>query len=565
MRAGQWLHACKLSIILRRKVQVTPRTRAAMDEELTISEEPPVAPAATGSSPRLGMEPGTMLGEYRIGGLIGEGSMGRVFAAVHPVIGKRAAIKVLTREQCADPHAVSRFIDEARVVNQIGHPNIVDIFAFGELPDGRHYFAMELLDGETLGARIRRDPLTLGETCGVIRSLARALDAAHAKGIVHRDLKPDNVFLVAVRGEPPVVKLLDFGIAKLSFQDPAFERTAVGAMMGTPQYIAPEQARGVRIDGRADIYALGGILFELVTGRPVFFADNTPEVLMKHLTEPPPRPSQFARVPSELDELIVAMLAKEPEQRPSLDQVCEVIGRLRAKPGRHLQVAPLIGTATLSGAITAERPTVGRPRRVLLLIAITLAAAGIAFAIVQHVTRPRRDPAGERRTPSATTKPAAVAPPQVPIEPPQALPAPAPTPAPVEPSQALPAVEPPHAQPAVEPPQTPPAVASSPAEQRPQPRQAGRLELIIHGAAKYTVIVDGKPHGKRPLLVLPPGTHDIEVRVDGEAPQRFSIAIEAGRTKQHEVAWSRAAPQAAGSADDRALMAPGDAVPKAPR
>ncbi|HEY6180133.1 MAG TPA: serine/threonine-protein kinase, partial [Kofleriaceae bacterium] len=351
-----------------------------------------------------------MLGEYRIEGQIAEGAMGRVFAAVHPVIGKRAAIKVLTREQCADPHAVTRFLDEARVVNQIGHPNIVDIFAFGELPDGRHYFAMELLDGETLGARIRREPLTLGETCGVIRSLARALDAAHAKGVVHRDLKPDNVFLVAVRGEPPVVKLLDFGIAKLSYLDPADERTAIGAMMGTPQYIAPEQARGVRIDGRADIYALGGIFFELVTGRPVFFSDNTPEVLMKHLTEPPPRPSQCARVPPELDELIIAMLAKEPERRPSLDQICAVIDQLRAKPGRHLQVAPSIATTTLSGAITAERPTVGRPRRVLLLVAITLAAAVIAFAIVQAVTKSQRNAAHDRPASQTTVAPRQPAP-----------------------------------------------------------------------------------------------------------------------------------------------------------
>jgi len=399
-----------VSFILPRKVQVTPRTRAAMDEELTVSDEPPAAPAATGSSPRLGLEPGTMLGEYRIERQIGEGAMGRVFAAVHPVIGKRAAIKVLTREQCADPHAVTRFLDEARVVNQIGHPNIVDIFAFGELPDGRHYFAMELLDGETLGARIRREPLMLGETCSVIRSLARALDAAHAKGIVHRDLKPDNVFLVAVRGEPPVVKLLDFGIAKLSFLDPADERTAIGAMMGTPQYIAPEQARGLRIDGRADIYALGGILFELVTGRPVFFSDNTPEVLMKHLTEPPPRPSQVARVPPELDELIVAMLAKDPEQRPSLDQVCEVIDRLRTKPGRHLQVTPPIGVSTLSGAITAERPAVGRARRVLLLAAITIAAAAIAFAIVQSVTKSQRNAAPDRPSSGNATKPSMIGP-----------------------------------------------------------------------------------------------------------------------------------------------------------
>jgi eukaryotic-like serine/threonine-protein kinase len=391
-------------------VQLTPRTRAAMDGEVTISDEPPVSPAAGA------LEPGAMLGEYRIEGQIGAGSMGRVFAAVHPVIGKRAAIKVLNQQRCAEPRAVSRFLDEARVVNQIGHPNIVDIFAFGELPDGRHYFVMELLAGETLGARHRREPLTLAETCRVVRSLARALDAAHAKGIVHRDLKPDNVFLVEVRGEPPVVKLVDFGIAKLAFVDPTIERTEIGALMGTPQYIAPEQARGLRIDGRADIYALGGILFELVTGRPVFIVDNTPEALMKHLSEPPPRPSLFARVPAELDELIIAMLAKQPAQRPTIDQICEVLDRLSMTPGRHLHAAPPM-PGTLSGALTAERPAVGRPKRAVLLVAITLAAAAIAFAIVQLVVRGSSKPPPAHVAPVPAAAPTRIDPAAAPAQP----------------------------------------------------------------------------------------------------------------------------------------------------
>jgi serine/threonine-protein kinase len=427
---------------------------------------------------------------------------------------------------------------------------------------------MELLDGETLGARIRREPLMLGETCSVIRSLARALDAAHAKGIVHRDLKPDNVFLVAVRGEPPVVKLLDFGIAKLSFLDPADERTAIGAMMGTPQYIAPEQARGLRIDGRADIYALGGILFELVTGRPVFFSDNTPEVLMKHLTEPPPRPSQVARVPPELDELIVAMLAKDPEQRPSLDQVCEVIDRLRTKPGRHLQVTPPIGVSTLSGAITAERPAVGRARRVLLLAAITIAAAAIAFAIVQSVTKSQRNAAPDRPSSGNATKPSMIGPLRTEPTPQAATGADAvpPTQTPVEPTTptaagAAAVSTTPQAAGSVPTPQAP----AAPSDPRAQPVPMGRLELIIRGAMKFVVIVDGKPHGRRASIALSPGTHDVEVRADGEATQRFSIAIEAGKTRQREVSWSHAAPPAAGSGDDRALMAPGDAVPKGPK
>jgi len=190
------------------------------------------------------LEPGTALGEYRIEGKIGQGGMGVVFSAVHPLIGKRAAIKILKKELCADPHTLERFVDEARVVNEIGHPNIVDIFAFGEMPDGRSYFVMEWLKGETLRARIARGKLAPAEVGQIVRPLARALEAAHEKGVIHRDLKPDNVFLVDVRGEVATVKLLDFGIAKLARNDHRVEKTATGAIVGTPQYIAPEQAKG---------------------------------------------------------------------------------------------------------------------------------------------------------------------------------------------------------------------------------------------------------------------------------------------------------------------------------
>ncbi|MBA3454416.1 MAG: serine/threonine protein kinase, partial [Deltaproteobacteria bacterium] len=247
------------------------------------------------------LEPGTALGEYRIEGKIGQGGMGVVFSAIHPLIGKRAAIKILKKELCADPHQLQRFVDEARVVNEIGHPNIVDVFAFGEMPDGRSYFVMEWLKGETLRARIAHSSMGTAEVSAIIRPLARALEAAHEKGVIHRDLKPDNVFLVKVRGEEPTVKLLDFGIAKLARNDQRVEKTATGAIVGTPQYIAPEQAKGYAIDHRADIYALGGIIYELLTGRPPFVADNAMEMVAKHLMETPMPPSHFA--PSVMPEL----------------------------------------------------------------------------------------------------------------------------------------------------------------------------------------------------------------------------------------------------------------------
>src|SRR3954471_5448371 len=159
---------------------------------------------------------GEMVGEYRVEGELGRGGMGRVYAATHPVIAKRAAIKVLHPELSVNTEAVERFIQEARSVNQIGHPNIVDIFAFGTLPDGRSYFVMEWLRGESLHTRIERERLPIAEALVMLETITVALEAAHEKGIVHRDLKPDNVFLVEVKGDRPQVKLLDFGIAKLS-------------------------------------------------------------------------------------------------------------------------------------------------------------------------------------------------------------------------------------------------------------------------------------------------------------------------------------------------------------
>src|SRR5512138_1606953 len=189
------------------------------------------------SGDQLNLEPGTMLGDYRIEGKLGEGGWATVYSAVHPLIGKRAAVKVLKKELCRHPASVKRFIDEARAVNQIGHPNIVDVFTFGETLGGRSYFVMEWLKGETLLDRLERGPLRLREICAIVIPLARALDAAHEKKIIHRDLKPANVFLIEVRGEEPHVKLLDFGIAKLaSKNEVGVEKTSTGEIVGTPIY-----------------------------------------------------------------------------------------------------------------------------------------------------------------------------------------------------------------------------------------------------------------------------------------------------------------------------------------
>ncbi len=267
---------------------------------------------------------GMMVGEYKIDKKIGEGGMGAVYSATHPMIGKRAAIKVISAALGADPSAVNRFVQEARSVNQIGHPNIVDVFAFGELADGRNYFVMEYLQGHSLADRLET-PIALGEAIEVLDQVADALEAAHEKQIVHRDLKPDNVYLAAVRGGRTLVKLLDFGIAKLSTPESSaggVAKTRTGMMMGTPGYLSPEQARGRNVDHRTDIYALGCMIFEIVCGRLPFVADNAMDMVLMHMTQAPEKPSQvWADIPPPLDALIFRMLDKNPDERPTLGEI----------------------------------------------------------------------------------------------------------------------------------------------------------------------------------------------------------------------------------------------------
>jgi serine/threonine-protein kinase len=243
--------------------------------------------------------------------------MGAVFGGVQPVIDKKVAIKVLSAAFASDADMVRRFMQEARSVNRIDHPNIIDVFSFGQLPDGRCYFVMEHLNGESLAALMGRRRLTFAEARRFLGQSCDALGAAHSEGIVHRDMKPDNIFVVTPKRGHTYVKLLDFGVAKLFSVGDGKMATRAGMPLGTPHYMSPEQARGDRdIDQRTDVYAVGVILYEVLTGRVPFGGESHLEILQQQISAAPPPPSSFNPVPPRTEALILRCLAKDPQARP---------------------------------------------------------------------------------------------------------------------------------------------------------------------------------------------------------------------------------------------------------
>jgi serine/threonine-protein kinase len=260
--------------------------------------------------------------------------MGTVYLAEHATLGRRAAVKVLLPALSADDDAVARFFTEARAVAAVHHPSIVEIYDFGHLPHGGAYIVMELLQGESLAARRRRfGRLDAGRALALTRQLAGALGAAHDAGVIHRDLKPDNVFIVP---DPEVpggerIKVLDFGVAKLASKVSEPSRTQAGAVLGTPIYISPEQCRNAaELDGRADLYSLGCVLYELVCGRPPFTVDSVGDLIAHHLYfEPSPPRACGAEISEGVEQLILWLLRKEPAARPgNARELIDAIDRL---------------------------------------------------------------------------------------------------------------------------------------------------------------------------------------------------------------------------------------------
>jgi eukaryotic-like serine/threonine-protein kinase len=264
---------------------------------------------------------GETVGSYKILSKLSVGGMGTVFRAEHTLIGKLAAVKVLHKELTTNEELVKRFFNEAKATAAIKHPGIVDVYDYGYMSSGDAYLAMEFLEGMSLARRLKtRGKMSEGEAAMFLRQVCSALSAAHQKGIVHRDLKPDNIFMCtdpdSPTGDRP--KILDFGIAKLTDVGLAGSATKTGAVMGTPTYMSPEQCKGTGdVDHRADLYSLGCIFYELVTGRPPFTKLGAGELIGAHIYAVPDSPSKFnPGITKDSERLIMSLLQKRPEKRP---------------------------------------------------------------------------------------------------------------------------------------------------------------------------------------------------------------------------------------------------------
>jgi serine/threonine protein kinase len=298
-------------------------------------------------------------GRYRVIELIGEGGMGKVYLAEHVEIGKRVALKVLHPSYSRMPDLVERFRREARAASKIGHPNIVDVTDSGATSDGSVYFVMEYLEGVELGSVIEREgAVDVARALKISTQISRALAAAHREGIIHRDLKPENIYLITRGGEADVVKVLDFGIAKTTEAEAARERrlTSPGMAMGTPEYMAPEQAAGRAADARTDIYSLGAIMYEMVTGIPPYSGDNFMEILTKKATQDPPPPSEVrADLPQQVSDLVSQAMARDPNLRPQTMEALEYELN-KCLSGRGVAVAQILGMTTDANVVATLNP-----------------------------------------------------------------------------------------------------------------------------------------------------------------------------------------------------------------
>ena len=387
---------------------------------------------------------GKKINNYELRELVGDGAMGVVYLAEHPVLRRRAAVKLLKRQYLESPALITRFVNEARAAAAIHHPNVIEVIDVGMVDGDVPYIMMEYLDGEPLARRLARDRLGVGKAVDITIQAARALAASHALEIVHRDLKPENMFLVPDPHSPggERVKVLDFGIAKLRRDWGGSESptTRTGMIFGTPAYMSPEQCRGLNaeVDGTTDVYALGCILYEMLCGKAPYVAPGWGDVLMMHMQETIPVPSAVnPRVPAAVDKVVTTAMAKAKGDRYASMRdlhraLAQARGDVQDTPAPTPRTDPALPAVVISVESPAKRASGQvldpmremdsvfvpelRPRnfRVRLIAAGGALALAAVVAIVLVARRPSAKP--------AVSVPAVVTNPAPPPEPSEVLP-----------------------------------------------------------------------------------------------------------------------------------------------
>lgn len=473
-------------------------------EEAPAPEEAPQAgEERPGEEPEAGPDElvGQQLGEYVVRRRLGGGGMGVVYEGEHVAIGRKVAMKFIRPEHARSPQARD-LLQEAQAASAIRHRGIIEIFGLGQVPGVGQYLIMEHLEGQPLDEVIReRAPMPPVQVLRLLAEVLEALAAAHAVGVIHRDLKPGNLFLVSESSGSEYVKVLDFGLAKRSsLPQGTAPQTRASVILGTPEYMAPEQILSEPVGPYTDLYAVGGIGFEMLTGQLPFQGRSSLETLAQHLQNEPPAPSSLMPLPAEVDALILRLLAKEPQERPSsavamAEEMRELATRLESSPA--LPVAAPAAEEVAPAAAPAPAPGRSHPRRRVVAGGLLVLALGLAVLLVARGPEEQglgEQGAGEQGAGSEPLAPTVGA-----------------------------SLEPLH------------TVPQSPAEAQ-RREQAGHGTLLLVVRPFVHVVVDGQLIGRKPPqshFSLPAGVHQLELQNEYFKPYVREIVIRPGETLEH--------------------------------